>query len=39
LASPTAWATKVKPKRSANAAISGTGIMSRPVPLTYFPHI
>jgi hypothetical protein len=34
LASPTAWATKVKPKRSAKAAISGTGSMADPVPVS-----
>lgn len=33
MASPMAWAPKVKPMRSAKAAISGTGSMSGPVPL------
>ena len=32
LASPRSWATKRKLKRSAKAAISGTGTISRPVP-------
>src|SRR5438132_11593347 len=32
LASPRSCATKRKPKRSAKASISGTGIISRPVP-------
>ena len=32
LASPFSWARKVKAKRSANAAISGTGTIWAPVP-------
>ena len=32
LASPFSWATNVKPNRSPNAAISGTGTISLPVP-------
>jgi hypothetical protein len=31
-ASPRSWATNRKPKRSAKAAISATGTISRPVP-------
>ena len=32
LGSPIAWAAKRNPKRSAKASISGTAIISRPVP-------